>query len=135
MIRDSLYNKTIHILKEAYEREDLIQGDCASCAVATLIRESLGIKFDRYKHEYKYPDGEMFNTDAWYDYLSCGEASLKEIVIPQIESTGYSFSELNRIEDAFEAGENEREGLLNVVLYLNTLHEVEPWANTSWLNP
>lgn len=132
-----LFDKTIAILVRAYQNDTLLHGSCASCAVGNIVASSMNIKVD--------PDcvfkwitfGPMWQNV----FLTANSVSYKypenyqEIAKYQIDSTGYSWQELAKIESAFESvaipsdgpfynsDSHVFEGLMGVVDALMEIHE------------
>ena len=158
MINENLYHKTVGILEQAYLNNTLEHGICTSCAVGNLVAGNMGIKviyrspkiintIDGEGVEGKYqfnksfwllPDGKIVDTmePAWWIHLGCCSQTYELLTdkwregYKQILVTGYSFSELNRIEKAFENAEKGASyedwnfnGLIAVIDSLDEIHE------------
>lgn len=118
MKNKKLFNETVDILVKAYMNDTLEHGSCSACAVGNIITARLG--------------DEYFGTFEWFDYIrgqNCDK--ITEIGKEQVQSTGYSFDDVVRIEQAFESAgteytdENGYKGLMAVVTVLCEIHECE----------
>ena len=123
MIKEQLYNKTVDILVQAYFNDTLIHGNCASCAVGNIVAHNMG---------YTYTSDKKFwecSIPNWYDVFRAYqkyEGKAKK----QIDSTGYTWQELAKVEKAFEsAGKGNSgddymfNGLMAVIDVLDIIHE------------
>lgn len=147
------FSKTVDILVKAYLNDTLKHGNCYACAVGNIIADNMGFEFCKddasaikspsWKGQL-YPafseDGQdvngwgaAFYTSGWSGKQYVKKQNLlKEPVIKQIESTGYHWSDLAKIESAFETankGQSEDEymfnGLMAVVDVLAKIHKVD----------
>jgi hypothetical protein len=135
MKNKELYDKTISILVKAYLNDTLQQGSCYACAVGNMIAANCGIKMIDKKWD-KSPNTYWDSVFSSYrgvqeidKYAYCAEAK------KELDSTGYIWKDLAKIEKAFESTRfNEEgrqrenamyEGLLAVVEVLGQIHEVE----------
>lgn len=137
MKNEELYHKTIGILVKAYLNDTLQHSKCQACAVGNLVCANMDIT--QYElHARIFENAISCELDGWPSVfitnVPCqrvrpenytGEA--KE----QIDSTGYLWEELAKIEFAFEnsdEGYNDDEwiynGLMDVVEVLGEIHEV-----------
>lgn len=142
MNRESIYHKSVQILYDAYFNDTLEHGNCFACAVGNLVAGNMGLSFETgecvlrgmvrwigYNTLEKHPA-----VNGWGNVLAgrtvvCFER-YKEEAKSQIDSTGYTPSELALIEVAFEFGNRRTEdwmfdGLANVLEALKQIHEVE----------
>ena len=124
------FNETISILVKAYLNDTLRHGDCAACAVGNLV--SYGDKSTESSRIIKWFN--VFGTMRTATYCRQFEAphnyhtEAKEV----IDSTGYTWPELAKIEYAFESapiGNNDDEwmfnGLMSVVDVLAEIHGID----------
>ena len=136
MKNKELFTKTVNILVDAYFKNTLQHGNCAACAVGNIIACNMGIKFrisavcdgfytwDGLKVSWNKVFVTPFNHQQHNEFNYEGEA--KE----QIDSTGYTWQELAKVEFAFETayeGKSEDDymfnGLMSVVDVLIEIHE------------
>lgn len=133
MIKPELYHKTIGILVKAYLNDTLIPGNCAACAVGNLIAASMKITYtnpavrsciDWKEHAIRWD--QVFCTRNGYQFINENkyEGEAKE----QIDSTGYTWHELAKIEAAFESTPRGVEdimyfGLMAVINVLGEIHQ------------
>lgn len=135
MKNKELFTKTVNILVDAYFKNTLQHGSCAACAVGNIIACNMGLKisedlcFWEKKGKTIYSDwdnvfvttreGQEINPKEYF-----GEAK------KQIDSTGYTWQELAKVEFAFETadeGNSEDDymfnGLMSVCDVLIEIHE------------
>jgi hypothetical protein len=130
MNNPELYKRTVDILFDAYFNDTLKHGDCTACAVGNIIAANMG-----YKNERQFYGNR--GDGSWYFPVTQGFSTMSERIKREINSTGYTISELSQIEKAFEnAGwsPNEEEemfnGLVAVLDVLEEIHGVEPSTAT-----
>jgi hypothetical protein len=120
MINEPLYRRTVDILVNAYFNDTLKHGDCFACAVGNIVNY-----------------GKPEQTSNWVGVFYT--ADMKQWIRPdqyegyakyEIDSTGYKWQELAKIEYAFESaprGNSEDEwmfnGLMNVIDVLDDIHQ------------
>ncbi len=142
MKNETLYNKTVDILVQAYLNDTLIHGNCFACAVGNMVASNMGFQFvvdnstNHNPHRLGWGEGYFYSSNnikpTWFDM--CGPYGGLEYESPkaleQIKSTGYSFEELIRIERAFEVSDrgNSKDeymfnGLMAVIEVLDQIHE------------
>lgn len=109
------FERTIDILVRAYKDDTLRHGNCTACAVGNIIRGC---------------NGEV--TCNWFYHMSkevmgydLGGLYNETTAIEEIESTGYSIKEIDKIERAFESSISQFDGLMKVVDVLISLEEKE----------
>jgi hypothetical protein len=148
-----LYDKTISILVKAYLNDTLEHLNCTACAVGNIIAENNGYKYIKvdkstigFDTDFKYTWEHKINS-VWYEIFRShwqtvfSTPNRDQKIYPEnyegdakieIDSTGYSWQDLAKIEFAFEnkhrgATKEQRmyNGLLNVVEVLGQIHEVE----------
>lgn len=125
------FEDTINILVKAYQNNTLQKGDCNACAVGNIIANKCGILYTKDLHwttdlpAWQYVFMTVFgNQEKNLNYYT-GKA--KE----QIDSTGYTWQQLAKIEFAFESapeGKTKDEemfnGLMAVVDVLMEMHKI-----------
>ena len=119
MVKPELYKKTVDILVDAYFADTLRHENCYACAVGNIIAGNCGFKYALLSTDEEMDENcrlywEGFNSykknpndSAVYLVHSANvnttlPDSFSNELIKQIEATGYSFRELQIIEDAFE---------------------------------
>lgn len=130
-----LFDKTLNILVKAYQNDTLEHGDCNACAVGNMIAANCG--YDYIKDEFgflwwgvNYPLWQLVFSTGYEQRINSnayvGDAK------KQIDSTGYTWQELAKIEYAFETANKGNSsddwilnGLLAVYDVLCEVHEVE----------
>lgn len=145
MINETLYNKTVNILVDAYFNDTLEHGNQCGCAVGNMVAANMGIVIkkevpseeDGYEGiiSYWFDKYSQWKDASWYAFIkrdredySCFEYD-HSLAKKQIRSTGYSYYELAKIEKAFESAigksiEDRRfNGLMAVVEILDEIHE------------
>lgn len=138
MNREQLYQKTVDVLLDAYNKEELEHGRCDYCAVANICKEAsvkTGMSVDSWSN--------LFTTSTLgqqYFYNKDGVQQQRGLKL--IEATGYSVEELAKIEYAFETSiintkkgylywrdvktkQGQFIGLCAVLDVLKEIHEVE----------
>jgi hypothetical protein len=141
MKNKELYDKTISILVKAYLNDTLLNGFCSACAVGNIIAENNGL---RISHRSLTMDcwinksGDLISP-IWNNvfittlYQSRHPEQYKGATKKEIDSTGYTWEDLAKIEYVFETsgrkiqdrGERMYNGLMSVVEVLGQIHEVE----------
>lgn len=131
------FNETVSILVKAYLNNTLEHGNCHACAVGNIIASKMGISITEGRYGMVWPDG---NDPVWFDAIWIGEVLPHKITIEiakQYESTGYTGSELAKIEYAFENCERSDDvydsldpeymfnGLMAVVDVLAEIHSID----------
>lgn len=140
MKNKELFKKTVGILVNAYRNDTLKHGDCQACAVGNIIAVNCGINDTMSCAEWEEKTGEFGRLGWTKVFMTITYASLQVIneheytgaAKFQIDSTGYSWQELAKIEHAFETapkGNNDDEWMLNGLLavydVLCDIHEVD----------
>jgi hypothetical protein len=128
MKKEELYNKTVDILVQAYLNDTLQHENCYACAVGNIIAANLNLNIIQ--------DGDIKMWEGygsakkqvnWFNGLRGYSYSSKEEFEREVESTGYSVLELDRIERAFEGascyGDRMFNGLMAVIDVLDKIHE------------
>lgn len=142
MKNETLYNKTVDILVQAYFKNTLQHTNCFACAVGNMIAGNMGIKF---VNENDNPDSIVWEGFKGYAsvsgecdvqktavYYLCDRAKpMSDEILKQVKATGYTIHQLRTIEQAFESvdGDLENEdqwmfnGLMAVIDVLDIIHE------------
>lgn len=138
------FHKTVNVLVQAYLNDTLVHGYCTACAVGNIVASSMGIEVIK-DDNFCGPDWSHSNPKWPNVFLCTGEDPTKENfqvvdsngyekpdVKREIDSTGYTWQELAKIEFAFESApyEGTRDdrmfsGLMNVVDVLADIHNVD----------
>lgn len=132
MKNKELFEKTVNILVNAYQKNTLQHGQCSACAVGNIVAHNMGYVF--YEIFPVWVKGSPYWADVFITALG-GQTIYPEKYIDeskkQIDSTGYTWQELAKIEYAFEMsskGNNNDDwmfnGLLAVYDVLCKIHEV-----------
>lgn len=125
MNRPELYKKTVDILYKAYFDDTLERGNCYACAVGNIIAANLG-------REYEVGNGRSRQRLFWSGFLPYASDWVEraadtripnwfkliyhednydhEQAMLEIKSTGYSISEVRKIEQTFESAPTRWEG-------------------------
>lgn len=156
MKRESLYRKTVDILYQAYFNDTLRHGNCYACACGNLVAANMGFEFERseepffeqHKIHWKgtkniySPFNDKTVMDSWFNatHKHSNHPPTKKS-FEQVKSTGYSVSELTKIEREFERasyGNNDEDhmfnGLVAVLKVLDKIHEVNVEESTTSKN-
>lgn len=154
MKREALYNKTVDILVQAYFNDSLEHSNCHACAVGNLIAANMGYSITTHKQQssmanvlskgwdgvfvYELPAGMGQEQPLeWLQYIKGDIKTPSDLCLKQIASTGYSPTEINIIEEAFESvsifneGDKMFKGLMRVVEALDKIHENTDEATTT----
>jgi hypothetical protein len=141
MNRPELYQKTTDILVAAFFNDTLQHGNQCGCAVGNLVAANMNIPLKINGEGNVRPvwmqdgnDDPVYNTNPlnngiWFTEICSYEPDPESIGVAQINSTGYSISEVREIERAFESCEysgDENEwmfnGLMSVIDALDLIH-------------
>ena len=137
MKNKELFDRTVAVLVRAYKNDTLKHGSCHACAVGNIVAAGCGINDVFSDNEWR-EKALVEPQVGWVDvFCACG---VEQITTPenykgaakfQIDSTGYTWQELAKIEHAFETapkGNSEDEWMLNGLLavydVLCEIHEV-----------
>lgn len=99
------YHHTISVLVKAYLNDTLFKGTCYGCAVGNLVADAMGCKV---ASPGSWSDGQK---PAWQHVFTTASNTREQTINPhkyegvskeQLDSTGYTYEELARIEYAFE---------------------------------
>lgn len=131
MKNKELFERTINILVDAYQKDTLIHGNCYACAVGNIVAANNNIKFISARWKNKLPSWDnLFTTCDGVQNVF--ENMLNDLdTMSEIKSTGYDWKDLAKIEFAFETaknGDNEEDNIINGLLavydVLCDIHEV-----------
>jgi hypothetical protein len=145
------FEETVNVLVKAYLNDTLVHGACSACAVGNIVSASMGkvalrmpgtsTGFD----PHYWADGSKIH---WWDVFSTSSrrqridakqyyGDAKE----EIDSTGYTWQQLSRIEFAFESADGNASnyqdetwmfnGLMAVVDVLADIHGIDLQAKES----
>lgn len=135
MKNKELFDKTVSILVKSYFDNTLQKGSCAACAVGNIVAANMGLTYAKdSKGIYTYRD-----TNSWWNsvFSTVGGTQTKRphrifgCSKRQIDSTGYHWEDLAKIEFAFETASNDEGdegmflGLMAVIDVLCEIHECE----------
>lgn len=127
MKNKELFNRTVDILVKAYRNDTLQHMNCYACAIGNLVAHGMNYEYNK-DNDFKYYQNAYFH---FFYLLRNSEEGNKELGRQQIESTGYTIEELNKIERAFERSDRGNSGddwmlngLLAVYDTLCEIHEV-----------
>jgi hypothetical protein len=120
MKNKELYQKSVDILLDAYNKKELQHGNPCGCAVGNLVKSNCdnlvkdtnpGTEHFPFKPDWWFAAAQSFkeekergrwtNNDSDYD---------EDEAYRQIESTGYTIEEIYQIEKAFEDAVEEEDG-------------------------
>lgn len=141
MNQQEKFNDTVGILVKAYLNDTLEPTDCAKCAVGNMVAAANGYKTcDReITADWIAADGQTIEPQ-WQDVIWAKRDEDEGFYRPtieghrQIESTGYSLEDFDRIEEAFMSGlheplgngtPNNYNGLMAVVDVLADIHGID----------
>lgn len=125
------FQHTVGVLVKAYFDNTLQHGNCAACAVGNVIADACGFKYEPRTGSSSIIGWAGKTTEdfmSWYTEDTEGNGMVVENSLTI--STGYSASELTRIENAFESVEQEYDdrmfsGLMAVVDVLAEIHGID----------
>ena len=133
------FDRTVQILVGAYLNNTLMHRNCHACAVGNLIAANLGIPYSK---DLKWIGRQV----AWKEVFVTFRYQIAQLKRPwaytgeakvQIDSTGYTWQELAKMEYAFERApmghsrdEHMFNGLMAVVEVLAQIHELEENVKT-----
>lgn len=129
------FNETVGILVQAYLNNELIHGLCHACVVGNLVAYRKGVKpsiVNRCLTE--FDDG---SKPLWQNLFATmnGDQRIKteflkdKKIMHEVNSTGYFWRDLAKIEYAFESASKDGDwmfnGLMDVVDVLAEIHSVD----------
>lgn len=120
----AIFEKTVDILVKAYLSGTLEHGNCCACAVGNIIADSCNYKYIK-SHSSCQEWTWLMARPVWY------KDGVGVIYCDQIESTGYTLDQLQRIEKAFEDVYKIRsmdpmfQGLMQVLDVLADIHKID----------
>ena len=137
MFKPELYHRTIGILVKAYLTNTLIYQDCAKCAVGNIIAANCNYQFSDIRNNWIDNSGaNKFVTPMPWSVKQIIDEKFLLLALPEIESTGYHWKDLAKIEFAFETAHYRKNiedgmfaGLMAVCDVLALIHEVEEPVN------
>ena len=129
------FNHTINVLVRAYLNDTLHHGICSACAVGNIVHAAGAPMLQ----SMLITDGSnacwkwvFYTDDGFQNFVSpTAEPEKYRIGLRVIEATGYSVSELARVEFAFESAVGESKddmmfsGLMAVVDVLADIHGID----------
>jgi hypothetical protein len=134
------FNHSVGVLVKALFDDTLVHGNCFACAVGNLVAAACNFTFKpsstrskKIKWSHIPNDGyyEGGSDNNWYEVV-VDKLTPNNNALLQIQSTGYTIAELERIENAFEGanhGQDDTEymfnGLMAVVDVLADIHGVD----------
>jgi hypothetical protein len=95
------FEHTVNILVQAYLRGELAHKICSACAVGNIVAAALGTRPKKIDNPTVF-DNNQFENGEFTEWFNSMHGSFYRNT-KQIEATGYSITELKRIEMAFEA--------------------------------
>jgi hypothetical protein len=136
MIKEILYHKTVDILVQAYFNDTLEHGNYCGCAVGNMIAANCGINLTRRREfaEVQW-NGDGSGGKHWFELVKYGGGHEidTELAMSQINKTGYTLSEVLKIEEAFESAgfafyDDDEDtlmfnGLMAVIEVLDQIHQ------------
>lgn len=131
------FENTVDILVKAYLNDTLKHGNCAACAVGNIVAKSLEYKVQGHSwlknNKSIIPEWDLVFCTAFFKQ-DVDETFYFGTAKKQIDSTGYTWRELSRIEKAFESircksedwnsDEHMLKGLFAVVDELAIIHGI-----------
>ena len=126
------FDKTVDVLVKAYLNDTLEKGSICGCAVGNLVVDSLGLVIG--KHWISGRVGWVGKRASWWYIFSTTEGvqriepqqyEINSNAKEQIDSTGYTWQELARVEFAFETKKTIFDGLMAVVDVLADIHKID----------
>lgn len=119
------FEHTVNVLVKAYMNDTLEHENCAACAVGNIICAAgidLNSNTDLAANAWYHAIQKLVRKSEMYCFSHLDKV---QIGLNQIEATGYSINELNRIESAFESeGEFRFDGVKNEDRMFNGLMKV-----------
>lgn len=104
MNRKELYYKTVDILLDAYNNEELFHGNCDACAVGNIVKANGGFGQKPACSKYSSNWGIVFCTSMapWVQKQIFNPENYGGEAKQELDQTGYHIEELAKIEYAFE---------------------------------
>lgn len=136
------FNDTVNILVKAYLNDTLAHGDCWACAVGNIVADKIGYKVVKKQNHLSCSWVGKLGLTGFpeWDNVFCTSMGEQDLfpeeyygrAKKQIDSTGYSWKQLARIEFAFESADQGNSsdewmfsGLMAVVDVLAEIHNVD----------
>lgn len=145
MINETLYNKTVDILVQAYFNDTLMLQECTACAVGNIVAANNGYKIVKVGENMMWQDeGKDVFYPQWANVLATPKYNFFQRFFvsnrqwfhlekfcdsakEEILSSGYDLPEFARIENAFEKGAIGKDkmfnGLMAVIDVLDEIHQ------------
>ena len=111
MKNKELYDRTVSILVDAYFNDMLLHRDPCGCAVGNLVANGIGCTVEKIILDDKQEEINWINAYPAWTNVFCTYGGGKQEFYPsdykgvaaiQIDSTGYKWPDLAKIEKAFE---------------------------------
>ena len=128
------FDRAVQALVSAYMNDTLEGANCSACAVGNMIAFNLGIKVAK-GYGFFFGDAGWVNNDPrWQDvFCSRGDGSQKiepewyvDEAKKQIDSTGYTYEELAKVEKGFETSMRTDPSQFNALMkVVDLLCEIE----------
>lgn len=136
------FEHTVNVLVQAYLNDTLEHRNCTACAVGNIIAECTGTKPLKFINQ-KADDlmrWENGINPSWISVFVTPHTQARQKKYPEnyvneakseIDSTGYTWEELAKIEEVFEHSEGMNsedrmfDGLMNVVDVLADIHGID----------
>jgi hypothetical protein len=126
------FEHSVNVLVQAYLNDTLEHLNCCACAVGNLVADACGYTYKKSTSRYIKVEWDNGINAAWFDHLLGDMFTTNDtnvLGLKQIQSTGYSVEEIDKIERAFESAREEGdrmfEGLCQVVDVLADIHQVD----------
>lgn len=128
------FKETVGILVNAYLNDELRHGLCHACVVGNLVAHHKGVKPSFADCTTSFDDGSHPLWQSLFATMHGKQTIKKECledkrIMAEINSTGYNWHDLARIELAFEtaptSGDYMFNGLMAVVEVLAEIHNVD----------
>lgn len=141
MVNESLYNRTVEILVQAYFNDTLKHGCPCGCAVGNLVLAHCGKTVKRTNAPSPNGHPMSYNPDWYFSVLNKNNSAKGYPVNVehgnyQIAATGYTLSEIDLIEKAFEGvgpsgtGDDDKDGFLGLMAVIDVLDEIHENKDT-----
>lgn len=127
------FENTVDILVKAYLKGTLMHGSCRACAVGNIISAN-GYDFNQHDVFSNMDTSWLRKIQVECRFMCPNEKDYysEKIANDQIQVTGYSLDEINKIELAFESAEYDDDmdkwmwnGLMLVVDALAEIHNID----------
>lgn len=126
------FENSVNVLVKAYLNDTLEHRNCHACAVGNLVAAACGYQYEIDPNTF-YMKTSWLGWDPhekhWYDVLFWNGKAPKGLA--QIKAVGYTITQVQLIESAFEEAYNQETqegddyaGLMNVVAVLAHIHNI-----------